>query len=73
MILLWPLNKGTDDVVKILRRKDVEEIVGLSRSTIYKLMSTGAFPRSIRLGPRAVGWRLPDIEAWIEFRASDVG
>ena len=59
--------------LKILRRKDVEEIVGLSRSTIYKLMSTGAFPRSFRLGPRAVGWRLSDIEAWIEFRASDVG
>ena len=59
--------------LKILRRKDVEEIVGLSRSTIYKLMSTGAFPRSIRLGPRAAGWRLSDIEAWIEFRASDVG
>ena len=59
--------------LKILRRKDVEEIVGLSRSTIYKLMSTGAFPRSIRLGPRDVGWRLSDIEAWIEFRASDVG
>ena len=59
--------------LKIFRRKDVEEIVGLSRSTIYKLMSTGAFPRSIRLGPRAVGWRLSDIEAWIEFRASDVG
>jgi len=59
--------------LKILRRKDVEEIVGLSRSTIYKLMSTGAFPRSIRLGTRAVGWRLSDIEAWIEFRASDVG
>ena len=59
--------------LKILRRKDVEEIVGLSRSTIYKLMSTGAFPRSSRLGPRAVGWRLSDIEAWIEFRASDVG
>ena len=59
--------------LKIIRRIDVEEIVGLSRSTIYKLMSTGAFPRSIRLGPRAVGWRLSDIEAWIEFRASDVG
>ena len=58
--------------LKILRRKDVEEIVGLSRSTIYKLMSTGAFPRSIRLGPRAVGWLLSDIEAWIEFRARDV-
>ena len=59
--------------LKILRRKDVEEIVGLSRSTGCEVVGTGAFPRSIRLGPRAVGWRLSDIEAWIEFRASDVG
>lgn len=45
---------------KILRRKDVETMIGLSRSTIYKLMSQGTFPKAIRLGPRAVGWVLSD-------------
>ena len=57
---------------KILRRKDVETMTGLSRSTIYKLMSQGTFPKAIRLGPRAVGWRLSDIEVWIESRTNAV-
>ena len=57
---------------KILRRKDVETMIGLSRSTIYKLMSQGTFPKAIRLGPRAVGWRLSDIEVWIESRNNTV-
>ena len=47
---------------KILRRKNVETMIGLSRSTIYKLMSQGTLPKAIRLGPMAIGWRLFDIE-----------
>ena len=52
----------------VLRRKDVEAIIGLSRSTIYALMATGDFPRPIKLGARAVGWFESDIEAWLEAR-----
>jgi predicted DNA-binding transcriptional regulator AlpA len=32
---------------KYLRLKEVETIIGLRRSTIYKLMSAGAFPRPV--------------------------
>ena len=59
-------------LAKILRRKDVETMTGLSRSTIYKLMSQGTFPKAIRIGPRAVGWRLSDIEVWIDSRTNAV-
>jgi len=52
----------------VLRRKDVEAIIGLSRSTIYALMATGDFPRPIKLGARAVGWFESDIAAWLEAR-----
>lgn len=34
---------GDDD--KILRLRDVEAIVGLKRSTIYRKISEGIFPR----------------------------
>lgn len=49
----------------VLRLREVILRTGLSRSTIYERMSRGAFPRPIRLGERAVGWRDSDIEAWI--------
>ena len=49
----------------ILRRTDVEKRCGLSRSTIYQLMTEGRFPRPVRLGKRAVGWRESDIARWL--------
>ena len=54
--------------VKILRRKDVEAVVGLSRSTIYHLISEGLFPAPIKLGKRAGGWRVSDLEIWLSNR-----
>lgn len=50
----------------ILRRNQVEQEVGLKRSTIYQRMQEGTFPRPIRLGERAVGWRASDIELFLE-------
>ena len=56
----------------ILRRPDVEKCCGLSRSTIYQLMTEGRFPRPVRLGKRAVGWRESDIAKWLgELSTSD--
>lgn len=55
-------------VTYILRIRSVIERTGLSQSTIYKYMSEGQFPKPIRLGPRAVGWRDSDIEDWIAAR-----
>ncbi|MBB2931998.1 helix-turn-helix transcriptional regulator [Paraburkholderia silvatlantica] len=49
----------------ILRRKQVEQIVGLSRSTIYQRMKDGTFPRAISLGGRMVGWRTSDIALFL--------
>lgn len=52
----------------VLRRRDVEERVGLARSTIYDLMSKGLFPRPIRLSAGAVAWRSSDIQRWLDER-----
>lgn len=53
------------------RRPSVERQTGLSRSTIYAMMAEGTFPRPIRLGKRAVGWRDSDIAAWLESREKE--
>jgi len=49
----------------ILRRNQVEDRTGLSRSTIYLRIQEGTFPRPISLGARAVGWLEHEIEAWL--------
>ena len=53
---------------RLLRRRQVEEITGLSRSSIYRLMQDGEFPRPVKVGPAAVRWRASDITAWLESR-----
>ena len=58
----------------ILRRPGVEQATGLSRSVIYAKMDPRSpyfdpdFPKPLRLGKRAVGWRASDITAWLESR-----
>lgn len=54
--------------VKHLRRRSVEEVTGLSRSTIYSLMARGEFPRPVRLTARAVAWPETDVAEWLAQR-----
>ena len=51
------------EALVILRRHQVEARTGLSRSTIYKFMSEGRFPKPVRIGVRAVGWNSSSVEA----------
>ena len=55
-------------VDRILRLPEVVEVTGLSRSSIYRLIGIHEFPRQRRLGPRSSGWRLSDVERWLESR-----
>ena len=52
-------------LTQILRRRQLEEQLGLSRSSIYKMVADGLFPKPIKLGPHAVGWRADDVENWL--------
>ena len=54
----------------IIRLPQVKERTGLSRSSIYAAMKRAEFPASVSLGPRAIGWRASDIDAWIDARIS---
>ena len=53
---------------RLLKRREVEEITGLSRSTIYRMLNTGQFPQPVRIGPKTVRWRMSDIVKWMESR-----
>ena len=52
----------------ILRRPQVQQRTGLSRSTLYQYIKDGEFPASVQLGPRAVGWLESDVSDWITAR-----
>jgi prophage regulatory protein len=53
----------------LLRRREVEREVGLSRSSIYDYMARGVFPRPVNIGPHTVRWLASEIEAWKRSKA----
>lgn len=56
--------------LRILRMKQLIERTGLSRATLYNLMSTDpTFPRKISLSARTIGFLESDVDAWIAARA----
>ena len=59
---------NADMAQKHLRRRAVEEITGLSRSTIYDMMGKGLFPRPVKLTNKAVGWPESSVSDWLNSR-----
>ncbi|EGR0059615.1 AlpA family transcriptional regulator [Vibrio vulnificus] len=56
--------------MQLINLKEVIYLTGLKRSSIYKFMEEGHFPKSISIGGRSVMWRLNDIEGWIADRVN---
>ena len=53
---------------QLLRLPHVMDMTALSRSRLYKLMQTGEFPRSRKIGPRARAWSKREVLDWIAQR-----
>ena len=58
----------TDTQVLLVRLRQLTSIVGLSRSTIYRLVKAGNFPKPIRIGISSLAWRMDEIHKWIDSR-----
>jgi prophage regulatory protein len=50
---------------RILRLNSVLELTGLTRSTLYRKVQAGTFPKQIKLSERCAGWRLSAVNAWM--------
>ena len=53
---------------RILRDPEVRERTGLNRTTRWRLLKIGQFPRALLITERAIGWKETDIELWIAER-----
>ncbi|MNR60220.1 Prophage CP4-57 regulatory protein (AlpA) [compost metagenome] len=51
--------------MRIIRLKEVIDSTGLARSTIYKYIDEGSFPKPVSLGGRSVGWVESEVYDWI--------
>jgi len=50
---------------RILRIRTVLARSGLSRSTLYRKMKKGTFPKQVRISEYCAGWRESELNGWI--------
>lgn len=53
---------------RFMRLPEVISTCGLSRSTIYELISREQFPSQISLGGKNVAWLASEIDNWMQVR-----
>lgn len=52
--------------MKLIKLKAVMDCTGLARSTLYKFIAEGRFPKPVKLGARMVAWVKSEVQTWIE-------
>ena len=55
---------------RFLKNREVMEIVGLSRSTIDRMVKAGEFPQPVKIRTRNKRWKLSDINRWMDSKTS---
>ena len=78
------MEKSNDTIIRqkrFIRLPEVLTRTGYGRTTIYRKMEDGSFPKSIKLGgaptdpckfdSRAVAWIEDEVEQWIESRIEE--
>lgn len=53
---------------RFVREKERKLITQISRTTAWKWEQSGLFPKRIKLGNRAVGWSLLELNVWLQQR-----
>ena len=55
---------GVND--RILRKDEVLKLVGLGQKQLRLMVLSQQFPAHVKLGKRAIGWRLSDVQRWMQ-------
>jgi prophage regulatory protein len=54
--------------MRFIRLNDVSQATGLRRSTIYKYIGEGLFPKAVPLGGGRVAWVEEEVQDWMVTR-----
>ena len=55
--------------LKVLRKRQLCELLGISTATLDRLRSRGGFPAPICLSVQSIAWTIESVQAWISTRA----
>jgi predicted DNA-binding transcriptional regulator AlpA len=58
---------------RLMRIREVLQLCGLSRATLYREIKLHSFPAQVKLSARSVGWLQDDVMKWLEERVAQRG
>lgn len=57
-----------EGVSPLVRQPVVLKAIGIGKSTLWRWIREGRFPKPVRLGANCVAWRADDVNQWINSR-----
>ena len=64
---------NTKPLDRILRETEVQRATGLSRTTRWRGVKAGTFPKPVKLTPNTIGWCQTDLAHWLAERRGAAG
>lgn len=61
--------RDTEVAVQFIRPRQVLEMIGVSRTTLWRMVQAGCFPRPVCITERNRGYLRDAVEAWMKARA----
>lgn len=55
---------------RVLPPRQAAQVLGISEATLERLRASNKAPRAVLLSERRIGYRLSDIESWLEARST---
>ncbi len=56
---------------KIIRKKELLHMLGVTDPTLYRWEQAGKFPARLQLGGNSVGWLTEEVDVWLATKKSD--
>jgi prophage regulatory protein len=61
-------NEHTINRPQLVCMKAAIKMLGTSRASLYRWIHAGTFPAPVKIGERAIAFKLSELEKWIESR-----
>ncbi len=54
--------------MRFVRPEEVRKMLGVSRTTLWRMVRAGGFPRPVLISERRCGYLLDEVQAWMQAR-----
>ena len=61
-------DQQTNNRPQLVSLRTTMKLVSASRSSIYRWIHANSFPAPVRIGERAIAFKLSELEKWVESR-----